>query len=279
MADAQRSLRDLDDPIAVLAFSGWNDAGSAATDAVGHLIEISGAEVVFRLDSDEYYDFQVNRPTIRRPRRGYARIDWPATEVWIGELDGQDLVLITGPEPNLRWKSYSAALISALKSAGPKLVICIGALLADNPHTRPVPVTRTTSDPDLAESLGVERPTYEGPTGMTGIMSDSCHQAGFDTVSLWAAVPHYVAQPPHPRAVEALLTRVEDLTGLTIDVGDLPEMVKAWDRGVSELVADDPELAGYVASLEADQDEADLPEASGDAIAAEFQRYLRRREN
>ncbi|WP_425309012.1 PAC2 family protein [Ammonicoccus fulvus] len=279
MADAQRSLRDLDDPIAILAFSGWNDAGSAATDAVGHLIESSGAEIVFSLDSDEYYDFQVNRPTVRRPRRGYRRIEWPATDIWAGQLDGQDLVLVTGPEPNLRWKSYSAAIVSALRSADPKLVLCIGALLADNPHTRPVPVTRTTADLELAEQLGIEEPSYEGPTGMTGVMADSCSEAGFDTVSLWAAVPHYVAQPPHPRAVHALLTRIEDLLGVTVDMGDLPEMVKAWDRGVAELVADDPELAGYIASLEADQDEADLPEASGDAIAAEFQRYLRRREN
>lgn len=278
MSDVPRSLRDLDDPIAVLAFSGWNDAGSAATDAVGHLIEISDAERVFSLDSDDYYDFQVNRPTVRRPGPGRRRIEWPSTDLWSGVLDGRDLVLVTGPEPNMRWRAYSAALVSALRTAKPTLVLCLGALLADNPHTRPVPVSRTSANPKLVARLALEESSYEGPTGITGVMADSCQQAGMNTVSLWAAVPHYVAQPPHPRATQALLARMEDLTELTIDLGDLPEMVKAWDRGVAELVAEDPELATYVASLEADQDEAELPEASGDAIAAEFERYLRRRD-
>ncbi|WP_432557745.1 PAC2 family protein [Granulicoccus sp. GXG6511] len=277
MADAQRSLRDLHDPIAVLAFSGWNDAGSAATDALGHLLDLSDATRVFSLDSDDFYDFQVHRPAVRRPRGSGRVIEWPSTDVWIGELSGRELVLITGPEPNLRWRSYATSLISVLRSARPSLVLCLGALLADNAHTRPVPVTRTSADPELAERLGLDMPTYEGPTGMTGIMADHCHEAGFDTISLWAAVPHYVAQPPHPRATQALLGRIEDLTDLSIDLGDLPELVRAWDRGVAELINDDPELAGYVASLEADQDEAELPEATGDAIAAEFQRYLRRR--
>lgn len=277
MADAQRSLRELHDPIAVLAFSGWNDAGSAATDAVGHLLDLSGASLVFSLDADDFYDFQVHRPTVRRPRKGQRVLEWPSTDVWIGDLGGRDLVLITGPEPNMRWRSFATALISVLRSARPSLVLCLGALLADNAHTRPVPVTRTTADLELAERLGLESPSYEGPTGITGVMADYCHEAGFATVSLWAAVPHYVAQPPHPRATQALLARIEDLTDLTIDLGDLPELVRAWDRGVAELIADDAELAGYVASLEADQDEAELPEATGDAIAAEFQRYLRRR--
>lgn len=278
MPDAPRTLRDLDEPIAVLAFTGWNDAGSAASDAVEHLIEISDAEKVFSLDSDDYYDFQVNRPTVHRPRAGRSEVEWPSTDVWVGTLEGRDLVLVSGPEPNLRWRAYAAALVSALRSARPSLVLCLGALLADNAHTRPVPVTRTASDPKVAARLGLEAPSYEGPTGMTGLMAHDCQQAGLPTVSLWAAVPHYVAQPPHPRATTALLGRIEDLTELTIDLRDLPEMVQAWDRGVAELVADDPDLASYVASLEADQDESQLPEASGDAIAAEFQRYLRRRE-
>jgi proteasome assembly chaperone (PAC2) family protein len=278
MSDVPRSLRDLDKPIAVLAFTGWNDAGSAASDAVGHLIEISDAEKVFALDSDDYYDFQVNRPMVRRPGPGHSVIEWPSTEVWAGTLEGRDLVLVSGPEPNLRWRAYAAALVSALRSARPSLVLCLGALLADNAHTRPVPVTRTAANPEVAARLGLEPPSYEGPSGITGLMAHSCQEAGLDTVSLWAAVPHYVAQPPHPRATNALLARVEDLTELAIDLRDLPEMVKAWDRGVAELVAEDPELATYIASLEAEQDEAQLPEASGDAIAAEFQRYLRRRE-
>lgn len=278
MADDARTLRDLVDPVAVVAFSGWNDAGSAATDAVGHLIEISDAEIVFSLDSDDYYDFQVNRPVVRRPSRGRTQIDWPSTDVWVGRLEKQDLCLIVGPEPNMRWCAYSSALVSALRSARPQLVLCLGALLADNPHTRPVPVTQSSTNVELRDVLGLETPSYEGPTGMTGIMAGACDDAGLAAVSLWAAVPHYVAQPPHPRATQALLARVEDLTGLTIDLGDIPEMAKAWDRGVTELVSDDAELAAYIASLEADQDETDLPEATGDAIAAEFQRYLRRRD-
>ncbi|OYO24356.1 carboxylate--amine ligase [Enemella dayhoffiae] len=271
-------LRELQDPLAVLAFSGWNDAGSAATDAVAHLIEVSNARVAFTLDGEDHYDFQVNRPTVSRGV-DRDRITWPRTEVLAGRLGGRDLVLVTGAEPNMRWRSFAATVVSALRSAKPSLVICLGALLADNAHTRPVPVSRTSSDSKLRERLALGAPTYEGPTGITGVLASTCADAGMQVASLWAAVPHYVAQPPNPKATLALLGRLEDLTGLAVDPGELPELGRAWERGVAELIDDDPELSSYVASLEADQDETELPEASGDAIAAEFERYLRRRDS
>lgn len=269
-------LRSVTDPLAVLAFSGWNDAGSAASDAVQHLSQISGAEVAFSLDGEDHYDFQVNRPTVSRDSDGDT-ISWPRTEVLVGRIGDRDLVLVTGPEPNMRWRSYAAAIVSALRTANPSLVVVLGSLLADNAHTRPVPVSRSSADPRVRERLGLSRPTYEGPTGIAGVLSAACTDAGMEVASLWAAVPHYVAQPPNPKATLALLHRLEDLAEITIDPGDLPELGRAWDRGVAEVIDDDPELTSYVASLEADQDETELPEASGDAIAAEFERYLRRR--
>ncbi|OYN98457.1 PAC2 family protein [Enemella evansiae] len=274
--NAISNLRELQDPVAVLAFSGWNDAGSAATDAVLHLIEVSDADLLFSLDGEDHYDFQVNRPMVSRGEDG-DRISWPRTDVWIGRIGERDLVLITGPEPNMRWRSYAAQIVSALRSAHPSLVVVLGSLLADNAHTRPVPVSRSSADPRVRERLGLSRSTYEGPTGITGVLSAACTDAGMDVASLWAAVPHYVAQPPNPKATLALLHRLEDLAEVTIDPGELPELGRAWERGVAELIDDDAELSSYVASLEADQDETELPEASGDAIAAEFERYLRRR--
>ena len=274
--NAISNLRELQDPVAVLAFSGWNDAGSAATDAVLHLIEVSDADLLFSLDGEDHYDFQVNRPMVSRGEDG-DRISWPRTDVWIGRIGERDLVLITGPEPNMRWRSYAAQIVSALRSAHPSLVVVLGSLLADNAHTRPVPVSRSSADPRVRERLGLSRSTYEGPTGITGVLSAACTDAGMDVASLWAAVPHYVAQPPNPKATLALLHRLEDLAEVTIDPGELPELGRAWERGVAELIDDDAELSSYVASLEADQDETELPEASGEAIAAEFERYLRRR--
>lgn len=274
--NAVSDLRELRDPVAVLAFSGWNDAGSAATDAVHHLAEVSDADLLFSLDGEDHYDFQVNRPLVSRGERGDL-ISWPRTDMLIGRIGERDLVLITGPEPNMRWRSYAAQIVSALRSAHPSLVIMLGSLLADNAHTRPVPVSRSSADPRVRERLGLSRSTYEGPTGITGVLGAACSDAGMAVASLWAAVPHYVAQPPNPKATLALLHRLEDLAEITIDPGELPELGRAWERGVAELIEDDPELSSYVASLEADQDETELPEASGDAIAAEFERYLRRR--
>lgn len=268
-------LRDLDDPLVVMAFSGWNDAGSAATDAAAHLAEVSRAELVFGFDPEEFYDFQVNRPSVSHVADERV-IEWPGTTISVGKLDGHDLVLITGPEPNLKWRTYCAQIVSALRTTRPSVVVMLGALLADTPHTRPVPVSRSAGSKRTEHAYGLTRSSYEGPTGIVGVLSESCADAGFDVISLWAAVPHYVSHPPSPKASLALLQRLEDVCDITIPVQELPELCRAWERGVAELTDEDTDLADYVATLEADQDETELPEASGDAIAADFERYLRR---
>jgi proteasome assembly chaperone (PAC2) family protein len=273
-----RDLRDLVDPVVVIGFSGWNDAGNAASGAIEHLEEAYDAETVFGLDPDEFYDFQVNRPQVELNDDDEREISWPTTEIQLGELgDGRDLLLVLGPEPNLRWRQFSTRIASALSSATVRRVYLLGALLADTPHTRPIPVSTSTDDRELMKQLGLVPSPYEGPTGILGVLADALSRSGIEVLSLWAAVPHYVSHPPCPKATLALLTQLEKLLDCSLDLGELPELAKAWERGVEELASEDTEVAEYVASLEQQTDAADLPEASGDAIAAEFERYLRRR--
>jgi proteasome assembly chaperone (PAC2) family protein len=265
--------------VVVAAFEGWNDAGSAASGVIDHLAEMYDTELAFALDPDDFYDFQVNRPQVELAETGERSLLWPTTEFYVGELPGgRDLVLVRGPEPNMRWKQFCAIVVSALTSAGAQRVHLLGALLADTPHTRPVPVSTTSGDARLAAEFGLLPSTYEGPTGIVGVLSEALRRAGIGVLSLWAAVPHYVSHPPCPKGTLTLLTQLEHLLGISVDVGELPELAKAWERGVDELAAQDPEVADYVSALEAQQDATDLPEASGEAIAAEFERYLRRRQ-
>ncbi len=278
-SDVARDLRELVDPVVVVAFGGWNDAGNAATGAVEHLVDAYDAEPVFALDPDDFYDFQVNRPQVSLDDDGDREITWPTTALKVAELpDGRDLVLVLGLEPNLRWRQFATLVTSALSSANVTRVHLLGALLADTPHTRPIPVSVSTSDRTLESELGLAPSTYEGPTGIVGVLADTLARAGMQTVMLWAAIPHYVSHPSCPKATLALLSQLEQLLDASLELGDLPELARAWERGVDELAADDSEVAEYVATLEQQQDAADLPEASGDAIAAEFERYLRRRQ-
>jgi hypothetical protein len=273
-----RDLRDLVDPVVVVAFGGWNDAGNAATDAVKHLEEAYGAEPVYALDPDDFYDFQVNRPLVGLDSGQQRRITWPTTEFLIGELpDGRDLVLVQGLEPNLRWRQFSTLIASALSSASATRAHLLGSLLADTPHTRPIPVSVTASDQALIDELGLEPSMYEGPTGIIGVLADTLSRAGMQVLMMWSAIPHYVSHPPCPKATLALLSQLEDALDVSLDLGELTELARAWERGVDELAAEDSEVAEYVASLEQQQDATELPEASGEAIAAEFERYLRRR--
>ena len=273
-----RDLRDLVDPVVVIGFSGWNDAGNSASGAVEHLEEAYDAETVFGLDPDDFYDFQVNRPQVELTEDDEREIVWPTTEIKLGELaDGRDLLLVLGPEPNLRWRQFATRIVSALSSANVRRAYLLGALLADTPHTRPVPVSTSTGDRELMKQLGLAPSTYEGPTGILGVLADTLTRSGIEVLSLWAAVPHYVSHPPCPKATLALLTQLETLLDSSLDVGELPELAKAWERGVEELASEDTEVAEYVSTLEEQQDATELPEASGEAIAAEFERYLRRR--
>lgn len=272
-------LRGLHDPIVVAAFSGWNDAGNAASAAVEHLADAYEADLAVELDPDDFYDYQVNRPEVSLTEDGERVISWPTTRIKTAKLaGGRDLILVDGIEPNLRWGQFGGLITSALRSADPSKVIMLGALLADTPHTRPVPVTCTTRDVSLMEAYGFTESTYEGPTGIVGVLAEQLSRAGMPTVSLWAAVPHYVSHPPCPKATLAILSQLERLLDVPLDFGELPELARAWERGVNELAADDSEVAEYVSQLEEQTDATDLPEASGDAIAAEFERYLKRRQ-
>ncbi|WP_329562717.1 PAC2 family protein [Kitasatospora sp. NBC_01266] len=272
---------ELIDPVMVCAFEGWNDAGDAASTAVGHLDETWGGKVIAALDAEDYYDFQVNRPTVWLDG-GVRRITWPTTRlsvVRVTEPTTRDLVLVRGIEPSMRWRSFCNELLGFAHELGVELVVILGALLGDTPHSRPVPVSGVTSDAALARRLDLEESRYEGPTGIVGVLQEACAHAGVPAVTLWAAVPHYVAQPPNPKATLALLNKLEDLLDLRIPPGELPEDARAWQLGVDQLAAEDSEVAEYVQQLEEAQDTAELPEASGEAIAREFERYLRRRDN
>jgi predicted ATP-grasp superfamily ATP-dependent carboligase len=207
------------------------------------------------------------------------RLVWPTTRLAVARPPGigRDLLLVQGIEPNMRWRGFIAELVAAFTELEVELVILLGALLADSPHTRPVPVSAAASDIALAAQLHVEPVDYKGPTGIVGVLQNGCAAAGLSAVSLWAAVPHYVAQPPSPKATLALLHRVEDMLDISLPLADLPAEARAWERGVDELAEQDAEVAEYVRTLEEAKDATDLPEASGDAIAREFERYLRRR--
>ena len=272
------SVSELVEPVMVAAFEGWNDAGEAASAVIDHLTDVWGATELVSLDSEEYYDFQVTRPQVTAVNGAHQGIHWPGVKVLLTRSpEGRDVVLVRGDEPSMRWRGFASDLLSIARELGVRRVVLLGALLADVPHTRPVPVTSMFSHPELATSASLEPATYEGPTGIVGVLHDIFSAASLETISLWAAVPHYVSQPPSPKATLALVRRVEDTLDLTVRLGELPENARAWERGVDELAAQDTDIADYVRSLEEAKDAAELPEASGEAIAREFERYLRRR--
>lgn len=272
---------ELVDPIVIAAFEGWNDAADAASSVVDHLMEVWDAQVVGAVDPEDFYDFQVNRPVVGSDDRGHRRITWPTTRIAVASPPdlGRDIILIRGIEPNLKWRQFCAELLAACDELGGELIVTLAALLADTPHTRPIPVTGTATEPELVDRLKLEQSTYEGPTGIVGVFQDACVRVDMPAVSYWAAVPHYVAQPPCPKATLALIGQLEDLLEISIPLGDLPEDARAWERGVDELAEEDEDVADYVRSLEETRDTADLPEASGEAIAREFERYLKRRQD
>jgi proteasome assembly chaperone (PAC2) family protein len=271
---------ELVSPVLIAAFEGWNDAADAASSVIDHLIKVWDAKVVAAIDPEDFYDFQMNRPVVASNDEGMSRITWPSTQISVARPPGatRDVILLRGIEPNMRWRQFCAELLAASDELGTEMVVTLGALLADTPHTRPIPVTGTATEPDLADRLKLEQSNYEGPTGIVGVFQDACTQMDVPAVSFWAAVPHYVAQPPCPKATLALIGQLEDLLEVSIPLADLPEEARAWERGVDELAEEDEEIGDYVRALEETRDTADLPEASGEAIAREFERYLKRRE-
>ena len=272
-------IGELASPVAIAGFEGWNDAGEAASGVVNHLGIAWQATPIGAIDPEDFYDFQVNRPVVEIEGGHTQRLVWPTSRMTLARPEGmgRDVILLHGIEPNMRWRAFSDEFVAAFTEMGTDLVILLGALLADSPHTRPVPVTAAVSDAKLSERLHVDPVDYKGPTGIVGVLQHACVAADVASVSLWAAVPHYVAQPPSPKATLALLRGIEDVLDASLPLGDLPQESRAWERGVDELAEADTEVADYVRTLEEAKDATDLPEASGDAIAREFERYLRRR--
>lgn len=266
--------------VLLAAFDGWNDAGSAASTAIQHLIEVWGAEKIDELDPEDYNDFQVNRPITESDEDGNRTITWPTTTIYIAThpITDRRVVLVHGIEPSIRWKSYCTEILDIASQLEVSTIVTLGALLADVPHTRPIPVTGTSSDVALQALLTIDESTYEGPTGIVGILQHLAPEHDMRGLSLWAAVPHYVAHPPSPKATLAILARIEEVLSAPVPSGQLAEDAQAWQQGVDELASEDSEISEYVTQLEEATDTAELPEASGEAIAREFEKYLRRRD-
>jgi proteasome assembly chaperone (PAC2) family protein len=275
----------LRDPVMVIAFSGWNDAAEGASGAVEHLLaawrekdDDVVPQLIADVDAEEFYDFQEHRPQVAIDDSSIRSITWPGTQVFglvIPQMK-RDIVIVIGAEPSMRWKRFSSDLLDLADDLEVSLLITLGSLLSDSPHTRPITVTGTGAHPNIADRLGVSISKYEGPTGILGILQDGCMRRGIDAISLWAAVPHYASNAPSPKASLALINSLEDFLDISIPPGSLQIDSDEWEKSVDELAAEDSDVAEYVKALEQSKDAAELPEVSGDVIAKEFERYLRR---
>jgi predicted ATP-grasp superfamily ATP-dependent carboligase len=272
-------------PAMVCAFAGWNDAGDAASTAVSFMATALGARRFARVDTEEFYDLQANRPRIRVSEDGEREIEWPSVEVFEAKVPraARDLVLVQGVEPSLRWRTFSALIVELAEALGVQMVITLGALLADVPHTRPVAMTGFASDALLLERMGVSGAgTYEGPTGIVGVLHSACAEAGVPAMSLWASIPHYVAAAPSPKAALALVRRLEGIVEVSVDASELEQAAATYERQVGLAVSSDPDVQAFVERLERDAESEEPPLAaedlpSGDLLARDFQRFLRQR--
>ena len=272
-------------PVMVIAFSGWNDAGEAATGAASHLLGSWAdskndvvPELIAEVDVEEFYDFQVNRPTVCIDESSIRSLTWPGTQVFglrTQELD-HDFVVIRGIEPSMKWKTFAADILDLADDLEVDMVITLGSMLADTPHTRPIAVSGSGAHPEIAQRLGVEISKYEGPTGILGVIQDACVRRGIDAVSMWAAIPHYASGSPSPKATLALINALEDFLEISLPQGDLHNQSHDWEVEVSEMAKEDSDVAEYVKALEESKDAAELPEVSGESIARELERFLRR---
>ena len=269
----------------VCAFRGWNDAGEAASTAVSFINDRFDASEVARIDPEEFYDFTAVRPTVRLSEGLTREIDWPLNTVWAAPVPGAegDLVTFRGVEPSLRWRRFTDTIVSVARALDVRMVITIGALLADVPHTRPVGITGIASDASLLARLGYERTSYEGPTGIVGVLHHALAEAGLESASLWASVPHYVAAAPNPKVALALVRAFEGTAGVVVDATELEQAAEDYERQVTAAVASDPEVKAFVERLESAMDEVQGDEEaeerlpSADTIASDFQRFLRQR--
>jgi proteasome assembly chaperone (PAC2) family protein len=271
-------------PVLLAAFDGWNDAGEAATTALDAIGDALAAETFATIDPEEFFDFQATRPTVRLVD-GYRRVEWPAIELRAARLPAadHDLIVVRGHEPNLRWRTFASEIIQVASSLGVEMLVTVGALLADVPHTRPVQVVSSAGDRDLAERLGLSVSRYEGPTGILGVLGDLASGEGIPTVGLWAALPHYLNLAPNPWGAMALIEELRRLLPMAVDTGPLADQTEAFDAAVADLVEENPELAGYIERLEADTDDEDddeegspgLADVPPEELVAEVERYLR----
>ncbi|MFL5866868.1 MAG: PAC2 family protein [Thermoleophilaceae bacterium] len=286
MADVIWSERpELRAPVMVCAFKGWNDAGESATAALSFIRAHFDCTEVAHIDPEEFFDFTAVRPTVRLTEGRTRRIEWPSNSVSAAEVPGADgdLVMLEGVEPSLRWGRFTQAIVDVANELGARMVITLGALLADVPHSRPVTVTGIASDERLVEKLGFERTSYEGPTGIVGVLHHTLAKAGMSSASLWASVPHYVAAAPNPKVALALLRAFEGTAGVAVEAAELEEAAENYEQQVSAAVASDPEVRAFVERLESAMDEVQAeagPEEnlpSAETIASDFQRFLRQR--
>ncbi len=279
---------ELHDPLLVAAFEGWNDAGDAASGAADWLVQKSRAERFASIDPDEHIDYQSRRPRVELVDGVARSVSWPAHDYYAASFGDRDLVVLRGVEPNIRWKDYCDSVMTVATETGCTMVVTLGALLGDVPHTRRVRVTGTATDPKLVGTLGLVPSRYEGPTGIVGVLNDACREAGIHSVSLWAPVPHYIATPPNPPATRALLERLGTLAGLTLELDGLEQLVDVWRSQVDHAIADNDEVQTYVRRLEAQIDAEDASEqgvllGDGDAddmsnageLVDEVEQYLR----
>lgn len=267
--------------ILLAAFEGWNDAGEVATDSLEEIGRQFNGYQVAVLNEDEYYDYQVNRPVVTRDADGHGSISWPQTRLLqcdTGDTSAE-IFLMLGVEPNFRWKGFTAELLTAAAEHHIDAIVMVGALLSDTPHSRPLTPSISSTDPQLREALDAVQPTYEGPTGVVGVVADTAAKVGTLSMSVWVTVPHYVAQSPSPKAQLALLRQLEQLLEVRMNLQELADDAAAWERGVNELAEEDPEISDYIRRLEEAKDTEELPEASGESIAREFERYLKRRDD
>ncbi len=277
----EREPPALRSPVLVASFSGWNDAANAASTALGAIAASLETELVARIDPEEFFDFQANRPTIEISDGQMQGVEWPDNLIvaaTAAEAE-RDLLLISGTEPSTRWRTFCGAVLDVAERCGVESVVTFGSLIADVAHTRPVPITGLATDEEMIEQLGFEDVSYEGPTGVLGVFHESCRERGLSAASLWAAVPHYAAAVPNPKAGLALLRRLEGMIGIAVEAAELEDAAGSFEKQVSQAVAANPEIKEMVERLEEQQDEVagftqqDVP--SGDAIAQDFQRFLR----
>ncbi len=268
-------------PVLVASFSGWNDAANAASTALGAIAGSLETELIARIDPEEFFDFQANRPTIEIVEGQMQGVDWPDNLIVAAKAPSaeRDLLLISGTEPSTRWRGFCGSVLDIAERCGVESVVTFGSLIADVAHTRPVPITGLATDEEMIGQLGFEDVAYEGPTGVLGIFHGICKERGLSAASLWAAVPHYAAAVPNPKAGLALLRRLEGMIGIAIEAVELEEAAAAFEKQVTQAVAANPEIKEMVERLEEQQDEVsgfsqeDVP--SGDAIARDFQRFLK----